>query len=115
MKTKTSFLAIAALSVVGLTACEKQPVECLSVDGPYIIDDMSYDKLAKPLPRCVEKKPVEQREGETAESPAEAPAEAPAPDPAPAPAPDPAPAPAPDPAPAPGDIGQPDTPGTTHD
>ena len=61
LNKKLTLLATCAVGAVTLSACAKPEPKCISVDGPLVVEDLTYDKLAgDALPRCEEEKPDEE-------------------------------------------------------
>lgn len=70
LNNKLTLLSACAVGAVTLSACAKPEPKCISAEGPFVVEDQTYDKLgADPLPRCEEKKPVEVLEGHGPERP----------------------------------------------
>lgn len=64
LNNKLTLLSACAVGAVTLSACAKPEPKCISAEGPFVVEDQTYDKLgADALPRCEEKKPVEVLEG----------------------------------------------------
>lgn len=60
MLTKKITLPAACVVVATtLIGCTKPELKCISAEGPFVVEDQTYNKLVVDvLPRCEEKKPV---------------------------------------------------------
>ena len=54
--TSPAACVVVAITLIG---CAKPELKCISAEGPFVVEDQTFNKLGvEVLPRCEEKKPV---------------------------------------------------------
>lgn len=54
--TSSAACVVVAITLIG---CTKPELKCISAEGPFVVEDQTYNKLVVDvLPRCEEKKPI---------------------------------------------------------